>query len=374
MLISYFIYFSIQTWWDFNAREFSEKQMNSFNKPIFNLCYSRYCPHCHGLPEGFRNFAKTLGDRDDIYISMIDCAVSADCGYFRIHGTPNIRIVLGDNVRYWPETGERGPNGWTRFINSWIFPSLRRIYNQTELDQAILEPTDGGTTFFLEVPSESHPWVSKIRNLTVRFKIYNDTFVYRVNETVKKATLYAYRSKYCVEKYDGLDLGLVPFIKYNKFGIYHRYDFTEWDKLHNGHRNNAIFIVKKELTQSQKDSLLELSKDYCKGYNLGWAHVDEHEARILKMANVAQYELPLLKAVNFNPPNLQKFKGPLRAAGEMNFLPIERDRQYFKENMPGLYFAMKITAISWIIYILYVLTPIIFVQSKEQRKPSPTTL
>ncbi|EAX98927.1 hypothetical protein TVAG_242920 [Trichomonas vaginalis G3] len=360
--------FLIQTWFDFNRTAFYQLLSTSFDKPIFNLCYSHYCPHCVGLPEGFSNFNKTLGDRDDIYISMIDCAESHDCGIFRIHGTPTISLVMGYNVRYWPRTGERGPNGWTRFINSWIYPSLRRIYNETEFNQALEEPADGGTTFYLETPSENHSWVRIMNYFSLEYKIYNDTFVYKVNPNISKPVIYAYKSKYCYEKYSGIKFGIPLFLHKNKFGIYHRYDRYEFEGLLGGRRRNAIYIVEKDLLKSNRDALAELSKDYCHGYNIGWANVDDEDDRnILKYAKIANSDLPLLKAVNFNPVALREYKGSLGVIKNYHFLPKVITYGDIKEKAPGLYRSIILTASTCIIYAFYVLH-LIFM--KKDSKPN----
>ena len=128
-MFSFLIIFGFSTWWDFNGTEFPTKLANSFNHPIFVLCYSPYCPHCVGLPQGLLNYNNSiLGQRTDIDITMIDCYnLARVCYDFHIHGTPYITLILGDNYRYWPSTSERAGPGWDRFINEHIGPNLRQI-------------------------------------------------------------------------------------------------------------------------------------------------------------------------------------------------------------------------------------------------------
>jgi thiol-disulfide isomerase/thioredoxin len=43
------------TWWNFTNDEFEEKKAHSLEKPVFVVCYSRWCPHCFGFPEATRD-------------------------------------------------------------------------------------------------------------------------------------------------------------------------------------------------------------------------------------------------------------------------------------------------------------------------------
>ena len=374
IIFSIFFKISYSTWWNFSESEFPNKVAHSFEKPIFQLCYSRYCPHCVGLPEGFRNFNRTLGDRDDIYISMIDCAVERGCWLFKIHGTPSIKLVMGNNVRYWADTGERGANGWSRFIDSHIGPNLRQIYNDSELEEAKNEPTDGGTTFYLETPSINHSWVNEVRLLSREFRIYNDIFVFRVDESLLFPKLHAFRSKYCDKVYTGFKAGIRHFINKNKFGVLHRYDLNEFEKLVQT-RKAALFIVNKNIMLEHKNGLIELSKDHCnEDIDFGWASIGEKndDQKINKYVKADLNELPFLFTINIHGNSNNKYKGRIADATKFGFLPhLKTVSQKMKENYEFAFIYIA-TAVLWGIVLLYFISFLLF-NDNQSNVSSPLT-
>jgi hypothetical protein len=327
----------------------------SFEKPLFHLCFSRYCPHCHGLDNGFINFNRTLGDRDDIYISMIDCAVKRGCYLFKIHGTPSIKLIRGKKHRYWFETGERGPNGWARFIDQNIGPNLREIFNESELEEAKEEPQNGGSTFYLETPSENHSWVHEIREISKEIRIYDATFVYKVNKDIRTPKLHVFRSKYCDKVYRGLKSGIRNFVDKNKFGVLHRYDIEEFVHLF-GTTKAALLIVSKDISPPQKSALVELSKDHCDdGIEIGWANIHEKDADIIKYVRSHSDELPFLFTINIHSSN-NKYKGRISTATENGFLPKKIS---WKEALKGdsqLMFIFLVTGLTSLLSVIYLVT------------------
>lgn len=294
----YFLFtFSLSTWWDFNEAEFRSIVQNSIEKPLFALCYSPFCPHCSGLPEGFQRYNQGLGNRSDIYITSIDCYNKGGCHHFGIRGTPHIALVLGTKRRYWPVTPERGPEGWDRWINQHIGPSLRRVYNESEIEKAKLEPKDGGTTFYLEVATEDDPFIAKVKDLSRTFRIYNDTFIYRVitpTENNFKPKIYAYYSQFCYRLYEGSINGIRSFLDQNKFGVFHRYDTGEFKNLAKHGKKAMILFSEEQPSSSQLHSLRCLPKDHCDAqYQFGWAQVKD-DANILSFTGVKAVDLPLL--------------------------------------------------------------------------------
>ena len=353
----FFSFFALtkSTWWNFSESEFPKILEHSFEKPLFHLCFSRYCPHCFGLSDGFINFNKTLGDRDDIFISKIDCAVERGCYLFKIHGTPSIKLVRGKRVRYWIDTGERGANGWTRFINENIGPNLREIFNESQLEDAKVEPKDGGTTFYLETPSENHSWVNEIRKLSKEFRIYNDTFVYKVNKKLKSVKLHAFRSKYCDTEYSGFKFGLRHFIDRNKFGVLHRYDIEEFERLV-GFQKAALLIVPKDISDQQKQSLVELSKDHCHdGIEIGWANIQDQDADIIKYVKTSNEHLPLLFSINIHSSSKNKYKGRVSTATENGFLPKTISLKEAIKGSVELKFIFGFTVMTCLLALVYLL-------------------
>ena len=305
MFFFLFTTFSFSTWWEFNEYEFPKIVKNSFNLPLFALCFSPFCPHCHGLPEGFQNFNSGLGNRTDILITTIDCYNQGGCHFFALRGTPHIALVLGSNNRYWPVSPERGPEGWDRWINERIGPNLRQVFNISEIDDAKREPTDGGTTFLLEVPNSDDPYIEHLRDLSKTYRIYNDTFVFYVNKSISHPRLSAFYSEYCSVVYSGQLSGMKKFIEQNKFGVFHRYDGDEFKELIKSKKHAAILLTDNEPTKSQKESIRRLPKDRCSDNMIfGWALVKD-DRKILSATKVKASDLPLIYHID---PNEQSNK------------------------------------------------------------------
>ena len=287
---------------------------NSFNVPVFALCYSPYCPHCVGLPEGFDRFSKGLGNRTDIVLMIINCYGGYGCARLHIRGTPHIALVIGKEWKYWPATGERGAEGWDRWLNQTLAPTLRKIETDEELKEAQQEPKDGGTTFLLEVPSENDPSIAILRNHTKLFRHYNDTFVYRVRKELDAAELIAYRKPGCPISYYGKMEEMYSFLLRNRFGLYHRYQYTEYLSIPQNERS-AVLVVEKDLSKSQHHFLGLLGTNECSDINYGWASVEDNEKFSRLPGSIT--EVPYLYVKGRNGENHVWFKSLKKAKTEL---------------------------------------------------------
>jgi len=287
---------SFSTWWEYDESTFQEKVKNSLDMPIFALCYSPYCPHCHGLPEGLKKYSEGLGNRTDFLITSINCQVSYGCRHFHIPGTPVMALVIGSNWRYWPITGERGPEGWDRWINETIRANLREVKDDNELNVAKLEPKDGGSTFYLEVGDENHPFIDSLRNYSRYFRIFNDSFVYRINKNLTEPKLVAYRTPHCTKEFKGSITDLEKFFEANKYGLYHRYDYNEFAHL-SSREKVAIYVNEGGITNAQRNGLMKLSQHYCDKVTFGWTNIDD-EKQILKLSKKQKVDVPFLYVVD----------------------------------------------------------------------------
>ena len=133
MLLFFFSSFVSSTWIEYSDLKWKSLVDNSFNLPIFALCFSPYCPHCVGLPEGFKRYSDGLGNRTDLLIVTINCMKQYGCAHFHIRGTPTIALVVGNEWQYWPRSPERGPEGWDRWVNQSLAPNLRKIETDEEI-------------------------------------------------------------------------------------------------------------------------------------------------------------------------------------------------------------------------------------------------
>lgn len=237
----------ISTYWKWNKAEFNKIKKNSFEKPLVMVCYSRYCPHCDGLEQGTREYAEGYGNRSDSYVSMIDCAVSPDCSLFHISGTPTITLVMGSNDKYWVRIPSRDGHVWNEYLDIYLSSNIREIFSDEELYNATLEPTNGGTTFYLETPSKKDPIFLELSKLSKKYRLFNDSFVYKINPSISKSILRSFRSPYSYQTYDNFlkmkihrklydshgkpYSQLEQFLDFYKFGYRHIYTNEEYKEM-----------------------------------------------------------------------------------------------------------------------------------------------
>ncbi|OHT03336.1 hypothetical protein TRFO_29252 [Tritrichomonas foetus] len=313
--------FSLFIWWDFNENEFDQLKKESNKKPIFVVCYSHYCPHCSGLPEGTKQFSDGIGNRTDFYVTMLNCADNQGCHHFKLTGTPHMVLVTGTNRKYWPRIYSKNGEDWIKFIDKYVKPSLRRIETDEEYEMARNEPSDGGTTFHLETPfnfpsennsnsivkenedgyKESIHLLSELNDLSMKYVIYNDTFTYRVNKELKKPILYAHTCPKCSVTFKG-DGDVSEFIETYKFGSRHRYDMDEYKKTIKKKPLFAVFVEEK-LNSAQEYALESLPASYFNQPNkrskselpeptFGWVSLKDSKSA-MNVVNRPKSDLPL---------------------------------------------------------------------------------
>jgi hypothetical protein len=281
--------FSRSTWWNFSMDEFEEKKRNSFAMPVFVVCYSRWCPHCSGLPEGTVQYSDSDRNRSDVYVTMIDCVdYGRECGLFHISGTPHMQLVIGPKRKYWQRVWSRIGTDWNVFIDKYVKPSLREIATNEELRSAIREPTDGGSTFHLETPSADHEIVKQLANCSVEWT--------------------------AGELHDFLD-------KY-KFESRHQYDQDEY-KLISRHKKMAVVVVEEGLVGGQSYALEKTPQGYRDDVTFGWLSAKDSKG-MLKQFQMNTTDLP---AVVYSSKNECRavFKGKTIEAGSSGFLRLAAD-------------------------------------------------
>lgn len=284
--------FSVSTWLEYDTNTIQKYIDNSFNIPIFILYFSPYCPYCHGLPEGFKNYSSGLGNRSDIYIMTIDCTKTDGCRRFHVRGTPTIVLVRGNNYKYWPHTRERGPEGWDRWINETLAPNLQEIHNDTELEAAKSKPRNGGSSFIIEVPSKEDSYLGYIKNISRIYRIFDDWFFYRVNHSINETRVTAYQVENCPIPLEGKVSYSESFFKQYRFGSLHEY---ELDELMDVTLNSPVvlYVVNDEISDSEKHQLRILSGFNCNGIQYGWIKADEYKD-IHKYSGTGPIDLPFL--------------------------------------------------------------------------------
>ena len=284
--------------WEFSKHIFHEKIRNSHKNPLFALCYSPSCSHCHGLPEQIKEYADSQPNRTDIIFTSVNCDVSGNCDRFGLREIPQYILVVGENNVYWPKMKISNFSEWEKFISHYIEYDIEEISTKDELDAAIKNTFYGGTTFHIETPSISDSSLSIIRQLVKRYIVFNDTFTYRLNYSIQNSELYAYRSPYCIHKFEGSisKHEISGFINENRFGYMHKYSFNEWIE-ENRIRRTAIFFEYGVIDEEHISSLNRLARDHCKDLSIGWASGNDAKSA-LKMAKINQTELPIVLISN----------------------------------------------------------------------------
>jgi hypothetical protein len=317
-MLSLLIFLSRATFWNFTDSEFEAKKANSINLPLFVVCYSQWCPHCSGIAEGTLQYATGEGNRTDVLITMIDCSVQGhECGHFYIVGTPHMVLVMGPHRRYWPRVGSREAKEWNMFLDRYLNYSLREVHNESELHTAKREPYDGGTTFHLETPSRNTPLVDELRLLSREYRVYNDTFTFHVDESLRNPVLTAHTSPYCSVTWRSGTLR--DFLEAHKFGSRHRYDLGEF--WHISERSKtAMLLVEEGLSPGQSYALESLPRNYCDQVVFGYISVKE-DKDILK--EVHRDRLPLPALVHTDMSKCRTFYlGRTAEADSSAFLPM----------------------------------------------------
>jgi hypothetical protein len=199
-------------------------------------------------------------------------------------------LVIGDNHKYWPRVRSKAAADWTIFIDKFVKPSLRNITTNDELLAAIREPRDGGSAFHLETPTEDNEIIKQLMVLSKEFRIYNDTFTYRINSRLTRPVLTAYTSLYCSTRWTSGTLR--EFLEMNKFGSRHEYDQEEYIRISH-QRKTAVVVVEDSLMGSQNYALEKIPRNYCDAVAFGWISIKDSKHWYGDL-NVSAVDLPAL--------------------------------------------------------------------------------
>jgi hypothetical protein len=310
-MLLFFLSLSAATWWDYNPEELPEKVKGSIEKPIFILLYSHRCPHCHGLPEALKLYNETLGNREDVFLTMIDCADSKECETFHIHGTPTMRLIFGLDEHYWPYTSGRNGSVWNNFINQLITPLIHTVGSENELE-SIINRIEGGSAFLVEAPTTSHPIYTSVLALSPLLRLYQCELLFRA-AAVARVT--AFRSPRCLFSFNGGARAVANFLNRSKFSATHMF-FPE-ELTFDGPA--AVLAVAHRPTPAQFDALRALAAQRC-DVTLGWTTPDRGKD-VYRATNTTHAELPAL--IGFREGgDVVKFRGRTAAAVAAGFIDV----------------------------------------------------
>jgi hypothetical protein len=248
---------------------------------------------------------------------MIDCAADgSDCSPFHIGGTPHIALVIGPRWKYWPQIQTRELGEWNAIIDSYKAPSIREVKTNADLAAAKREPAGGGSAFHLETPNLNVTILSELANFSKVYRLYNDTFTYRLNPQLSAPIVTAHTSPNCTVEWTSGNLD--QFIETNKFGSRHQYDQDEY-KLMSRHSKAAIVVVDDKLIGVQSYALEELPRNHCSDITFGWFSANSAN-NMLKAFGQNSSDLPFLV---YSQPNKCRaiHKGRLMEAEVSDFLP-----------------------------------------------------
>ena len=289
------IYLVRSEWLNYSYLSLSLKMLHSKSKPIFVLFFSPHCGHCSGIPEALHDWANDLGRRKDIYITQIDCYNTYGCIPFGIDRTPTQVLIIGNNKKYWPNTYYRDGKDWDLWVNQTWTEHLHEI-DPSDLYNETLQTRNGGSTFYLQVPSKDSPILKKVAQLSRYYSIFHCNFVYSINISLKSPQFYAYQSPYCFHSYS-FYWNLQSFIEKYKFSAIHQFDSDEFFSYHS--KPSAILYTRAPISDGQIDSLVELTKN-CedskkKDYIYGWYDdSNDNKKTFLKQLGINDHEIPFL--------------------------------------------------------------------------------
>ena len=332
-VLSVFACLSASVFWEFDEKIFQSLVNNSFEKPIFMLCYATYCPHCRGLPELFRNFSEIYAPGDDLIVTTLNCEENkAVCRKLPMVGTPHITLVMGTDSEYWPVADERTMESWSPWIAKFVGNQFREVKTDEELEEAKVEPTGGGATFVLEVRSADDPVFDVLLPLTRVYRIYNDTFVYRVNPSASKPRFSVYQNKFCGIDFRGEfnEAELKEFLDVHRHGITHPYRPSEFSELM-AKKTALIYVNNRgELSGSQLEGVLNMPNGLCSDVIFGWTHTEDQRG-ILELTGRPRMDLPFLYGFNAKTGCDWIYQGRLGDLHKSNFTEMVIEGKCVKE-------------------------------------------
>ncbi|OHT12722.1 hypothetical protein TRFO_17339 [Tritrichomonas foetus] len=292
-------------WWEYNEDEFQKVFDDTWNKPLYAVCYSPNCPHCHGLPGRFIMFAKSMAERNDIIYTAIDITNSTACQKLGARFIPYFVFARGTNRKYWLYPQFNCPIRWIEFIEDWGNPKIEKLnlinksLNHYEKERELIRKTlNGGSTFHLKVP-ENHSILSKYEDLSKKFRVYNDTFILSENNDLKNSRpeIIVYTSTNCSQTFEVNSSNLNKIVNNYKFSSLHHLDRKEWGKLSKS-SNTVIFMNDGELNGTRLELLDQLSNEFCGVAKFGWAIIKDQKAISITLKQ--NNDIPYIAVINKN--------------------------------------------------------------------------
>ncbi|EAY13508.1 hypothetical protein TVAG_343370 [Trichomonas vaginalis G3] len=302
-------FFTNSLWYKYSSRTFNQKVKESYTTPIVTLLYRPSCDHCHGHPERIEAYSNLNPTRKDVLFTHINCDIEFVCSKFHVQYYPSYVIIVGEKPRYWPEISSRDQNSWEQAIKYYTDHKFTQINNTNEFNKALETTLTGGTMFYVESKTENDPILESIKSEMIKYKIYNDSFVYSINPTIKESTLTAYRSPYCSTKFKGVHVKseITGFLNDYRFGHMHKYTYNEWYEETSARRTMVLFEYERDLPVDRSNQLIKYSQMYCTNTSMGWA-IAKHNMHVVRALGLNDTEYPIVVTANRETGCVAAFK------------------------------------------------------------------
>jgi hypothetical protein len=285
-----FVPFCQGLWWNYTESDFLTKFNNSWNMPIYALCYGKNCPHCQGLPQRFEMFASAFGLRDDVLCTAIDINNTSGCRHLGAYHIPYWVFVRGTNKKYWLYPSFNCPLRWMDFVSDWVDPIAKNMPID-EFEATLNSTFNGGSAFYLELPDTEKEPLKLYQTLSARYHVVNNSFAYSFRKD-RKLKLTIYKSPHCLIQFDELKLDFSALIEQYKFSHFHHYDSKEWRQL-SSQNKTVLVMIDSEINENTQNLLYGLSRDYCASHEMGWGRVDQQKS-IGKVLERSEVESPFV--------------------------------------------------------------------------------
>jgi len=364
--------------WEYDENEIDSILAKSFDKPLMLMCWSHFCGHCRHMPNETARFKKMVGNRDDVIITVINCANTSGCNKMAIRYTPYIGLAIGHNSAYWPESKEKEPEKWIEFLNESLKPRISEVSQINTLESIKQSHNHGGTVFYLEIPSRDHILLEKYTTLSKKFYVFRASFSYKIVPNVIPS-LVAYRYPYCEIKCNDIN-NIEYFIEMHKYGNGHGFTYAEVMDA-KSRMDTAIIVVEDELHPGHNVLLKHLASNHCGTITPGWIS-SRRAIQIMRTYNLTEIELPAMVFLNKMRNCNSLYTGRVSIAHKTSFLDDSIkgklcDQKYISNNAISVPMRKKaeieaeVTKNSihgWVfslLYLIILMIPLFFFQNKN---------
>lgn len=281
-------------WWEYDESKFPKIFNNSWNRPIYAICYSQNCPHCVGIPSRFKMFSQSMANNDDIIYTAIDAGNSTACQTLGAKFVPYFIFARGTKKKYWLHPQFNCPLRWMEFVSDWGSPKIIKVKNDlSDISEHVQKTLNGGSTFILQAPKDSLIF-NIYTNLSTKYHIYNDTFIYSESKELTKLTVFT--STNCSHMFDVDSQTIIKIIKEYRFSSLHHLDLQEWSKMTKSKSNSIILLNDGELNGTRLKLLDDLANQHCEDSRFGWAILKDEKAISMKLQQ--KIESPYIAVIN----------------------------------------------------------------------------